>query len=221
MQANVDNEGQLSGRFNYRWTPQFVSKMSAQVSSGPGQSVFTMENDYTGKDFSFSLKSYNPSLLDGGLTGIFIGSYLQAVTPRLSLGLETVWQRPSGGVGPETSMSYVARYATKEWIATAHLQGQGALQATYWRKVAERLDAGVECQLALAPGPGGGMMGGAPRKEGITTVGAKYEFRNSTFRAQLDSAGKLGCVLEKRVAPAVTLTFAGDMDHFKVCFPAD
>jgi hypothetical protein len=58
-------------------------------------------------------------------------------------------------------------------------------------------------------------MGGLKR-EGVTTVGAKYDFRNSTFRAQVDSQGKLSCLLEKRVAPAVTLTFAGDMDHSKV-----
>jgi mitochondrial import receptor subunit TOM40 len=63
---------------------------------------------------------------------------------------------------------------------------------------------------------GGGMMGGGMKKDGITTVGLKYDFRNSTFRAQLDTQGKLSCLLEKRVAPAVTLTFAGDMDHAKV-----
>ena len=60
------------------------------------------------------------------------------------------------------------------------------------------------------------MMGGPMRKEGVTTVGAKYDFRMSTFRAQVDSTGKLSCLLEKRVAPPVQLTFAADMDHFKV-----
>jgi len=37
----------------------------------------------------------------------------------------------------------------------------------------------------------------------------------STFRAQVDSTGKLSCLLEKRVSQ-VQLTFAADMDHFKV-----
>lgn len=59
-------------------------------------------------------------------------------------------------------------------------------------------------------------MGGPARKEGVTTVGAKYDFRMSTFRAQVDSTGKLSCLLEKRIAPPVQLTFAADMDHFKV-----
>ena len=63
---------------------------------------------------------------------------------------------------------------------------------------------------------GGGLLGSGLRREGVTTLGAKYDFRASTFRAQVDSSGRLSCLLEKRVAPAVSLTFAGDMDHFKV-----
>lgn len=180
-----------------------------------------MDTDYTGSDFSASFKSFNPSILEGALTGIFIGSYLQSVTPNLSLGLETVWQRPAASMGPETAMSYFARYATKNWVASAQFQAGGALQATYWRRIAERVEAGVDCHLSLAGGMsrggGGGMMGGSMRKEGVTTLGAKYDFRMSTFRAQVDTQGKLSCLLEKRVAPAVTLTFAGDVDHFKVC----
>ena len=59
-------------------------------------------------------------------------------------------------------------------------------------------------------------MGSGMRKEGTATLGAKYDFRNSTFRAQVDSTGKLSCLLEKRVLPPVQLTFAGEIDHFKV-----
>jgi mitochondrial import receptor subunit TOM40 len=33
----------------------------------------------------------------------------------------------------------------------------------------------------------------------------------------VDSTGKLSCLLEKRVAPMVSLTFASEMDHVKVC----
>ncbi|KAI5803153.1 eukaryotic porin/Tom40 [Geopyxis carbonaria] len=219
MQASVDNDGQVSGRFNYRWLPHLITKCNAQLAPGgaPGQSVFTTDVDYTGSDFSASVKAFNPSVLNGALTGIFIGSYLQAITPSLSLGVESVWQRPDASHGPETALSYVARYATPEFIASAQFQGQGALQATYWRKIADRIEAGVECNMSFAGGmrSGGGMMGGGMKREGMTTIGAKYDFRNSTFRAQLDSQGKLSCLLEKRVAPAVTLTFAGDMDHSK------
>lgn len=220
MQASLDNDGQVSGRFNYRWHPQLVTKINAQLAPGsaPGQSVLTSDIEYTGDDFSTSVKAFNPSILDGVLTGIFMGSYLQAITPKLSLGLESVWQRPAASHGPETAISYVARYSSKDWVASMQFQGQGVVQATFWKKIAERVEAGVDCQLTFAEGlarGGGGLMGGGMGRDGVTTIGAKYDFRNSTFRAQLDSNGKLGCLLERRVAPAVSLTFSADMDHSK------
>jgi mitochondrial import receptor subunit TOM40 len=213
MQGNIDNEGQLMTRFNYRWTPQLVTKTQMQIAPGPGQAMAQFDNEYTGRDFTASLKTVNPSIIEGGLTGIFIGSYLQSVTPSLALGLEGVWQRTALNQGPETAVSYCAKYKGSDWIASAQLQAHGALNTSFWKKLTDKVEAGVDLKLDFA---GGNPMMGPPRKEGLTTVGAKYDFRMSTFRAQVDSTGKLSCLLEKRVAPPVQLTFAADMDHFKV-----
>jgi mitochondrial import receptor subunit TOM40 len=213
MQGNIDNEGQLSTRFNYRWSDKLVSKSSFQISSG-GQDMASIETEYTGNDFTTSLKMLNPSTLSGGLTGIFIGSYLQSITPRLAVGLDAVWQRVSPAQGPESMTSYFARYKSSDWIATALVQPtNGALNASYWRRLSDKVQAGVDLQLSLVPS--GGLMGGI-QKEGLTTVGAKYDFRMSTFRAQVDSRGKLSCLLEKRVAVPVMMTFAAEVDHFTV-----
>lgn len=220
LQGNIDNDGQLSARTNYRWSPSLVTKTNTQIAPGPGQAMLQIDNDYTGKDFTASLKALNPSILEGGLTGIYVGSYLQSLTPKLALGLEAVWQRSAMNTGPETALSYCAKYVSKDWVASAQLQAQGALNTTYWRRITDKVEAGVDLNLTLGPsrsrGGGGGLMGGGLSKEGIATVGAKYDFRTSTFRAQLDSSGRLACLLEKRIAPAVQLTFAGDIDHFKV-----
>ncbi|KAL6719590.1 translocase of outer mitochondrial membrane [Lecanora helva] len=214
MQGNLDNDGQLSARANCRWSDSFVSKFNAQIA--PMQANLQMENEYNGKDFNASLKAVNPSLLDGGLTGILIGSYLQSLTPSLAVGLETVWQRQALNMGPETALSYVARYKRSDWVASAQLQAQGAVNTSYWRKLTDKVEAGVDLNLQFAPGVGGGgLLSSGARKEGTTTVGAKYDFRASSFRAQLDSSGKLSCLLEKRVLPPVQITFAGEMDHFK------
>lgn len=175
-----------------------------------------IEHEYSGDDFSASLKMLNPSYLDGGLTGICIGSYLQSVTPKLALGLEALWQRPSLTQGPECAVSYCARYKSNDWVASAQLQAaMGTLSTSYWRKLSDKVQAGVDLSLGLVPSAGG-LMGGGLQKEGLTTIGAKYEFRMSTFRAQVDSKGKLSCLLEKRVAPPVLMTFAADLDHFTV-----
>jgi mitochondrial import receptor subunit TOM40 len=215
MQGNVDNEGQLSTRFNYRWTPSLVTK--AQIQMAPGnQSMMQLDNEYVGADFTASVKTLNPSALDGGLTGIYIGSYLQSVTPALALGMEAIWQRQALNQGPETALSFCGKYRGSDWVASAQLAAQGAISTSYWRRLTDKVEVGVDLNLQFAGLSGAGMMGGV-RKEGVTTVGAKYDFRMSTFRAQVDSTGKLSCLLEKRVAPMVSLTFASEMDHVKVC----
>ncbi|KAI9677608.1 MAG: translocase of outer mitochondrial membrane [Caeruleum heppii] len=217
LQGNIDNDGQLSARANYRWSPSLVTKTNAQIAPGPGQAMIQIDNDYTGKDFTASMKALNPSILEGGLTGIFVGSYLQALTPSVAVGLEAVWQRAALSAGPDTALSYCAKYKGDDWVVSAQLQAQGAVNTSYWRRITEKVEAGVDLNLQFAGLSGargrGGLLGMS--KEGVTTVGAKYDFRASTFRAQLDSAGKLSCLLEKRIAPAVQLTFAGEMDHVK------
>ena len=183
--------------------------------------MLQIDNHFTGNDFTASINSINPSILEGGLTGIFIASYLQSVTPRLAIGLEAIWQRQAVNLGPDTALSYFAKYKGADWIASAQLQGQGATNVSYWRRLTEKVEAGVDLNLQFQPGmgPRGGGLMGAARKEGTTTVGAKYDFRASTFKAQVDSTGRLSCYLEKRVAPFVQLTFAGELDQFKVCRP--
>ena len=215
MQGNLGSDGGLSAVGNYRWNEKFVTKTNAQIMSGGAQGILQIDNDYTGDDFSFSLKSFNPSIFEGGLTGIYVGSYLQSVTPGLALGFEAIWQRQAITSRPESTLSYCAKYRGADWIASAQLQAQGAIAASYWKKLSDKVEAGVDMNLQFAPNPAAAMMG-APSREGTATVGAKYDFRASTFRAQVDSAGKVSCLLEKRIAMPISLTFAGEIDHVKV-----
>lgn len=174
------------------------------------------ETEYTGADSTLNVKALNPSYLEGGLTGIFVGQYMQALTPKFAVGLEAMWQRQALSQPPDAAMAYCAKYKTAEWVATAQFSGTGGLNTTYWRRLSEKVQAGVDMSLALGP-PAGGMMSGGPlQKEGVTTFGAKYDFRMSTFRAQLDSKGKLGVLLEKRVAAPVMFTVGAEVDHSTV-----
>ena len=186
--------------------------------AGAGGAQVSLEQEYTGNDFTATLKSLNPSILEGELTGMFIGSYLQSVTPGLALGLEGVWQRAGGGMGPDAAISYAARYRSTDWIASFQLLTQGGLQGSYWRRLTDKVEAGIDVNLQFAGLSGANAMMGGARKEGVATLGAKYEFSRSIFRAQVDSQGKIGCLLEKVVAPPVRVTFAGEIDHVKVRF---
>ncbi|EAU33425.1 mitochondrial import receptor subunit tom-40 [Aspergillus terreus NIH2624] len=214
MQGNFGSDGALAAVGNYRWNPKLVTKTNTQIMAGASQGLIQIDNDYTGDDFSASLKAFNPSLLEGGLTGIFVGSYLQSVTPSLALGFEAIWQRQGMNTRPESAISYSARYKTSDWIASAQLQAQGVFTASYWKKLSDRVEAGADLNLQFAPNAAAALMGG-PSRDGTTAIGVKYDFRASTFRAQVDSAGKVSCLLEKRIAMPISLTFAGEIDQAK------
>lgn len=214
LQGGISNDGSAQCLANYRWSPSFISKSQFVFSE---QTYVQLDNEYTGDDFSASIKAVHPSILDGSLTGIFIANYLQSITPRLALGAEGVWQRAAANMKPETAISYCGRYKGDDWIGSLQYMAQGALNASYWRSLSSKLEVGVDTQLQFAPAMGGGGLLGGLRREGSTTVGAKYEFRASSVRAQVDSAGKVACYLEKRVAPMVTIAFAGEIDQAKVC----
>ena len=167
--------------------------------------MIQLEHDYQGQDFSLNAKAVNPWPSD--LTGIYIGSYLQSLTRNFALGVETIYQRPSPGLS-EMSISYLAKVTAtqKNWIATAQIQPAGILQATYWQKLSEKVEVAADLQLIAATG----------RRDAIATLGAKYDLRLSTFRAQLDSSGKVSALLEQRFTPAFAFLVSGEIDHLKV-----
>jgi len=114
-------------------------------------------------------------------------------------------------------LTYGARYKGLDWIGSARFMPMLALvQLSYWRKLVDKVEAGVSMELSLAP-PGGpsAMLGTPSGPEGQATVGMKYDFRGSVFRGQVDSNGKVACMLEKRLNPLVACTFVGSIDHFK------
>ncbi|CAO1613201.1 unnamed protein product [Sympodiomycopsis kandeliae] len=205
FQGGVDDGGSVTMRANRRLFPGHIAKVQGQITSpAEGRSFVQLEHDYQGTDHSINLKAMNPSPADG--TGIYMVNYLQSLTKNFALGLETVYMRPSVDQR-EANTGYMAKYTstTRDIIATLQLQGSGIAQATYWHKLAERVEAAVDLQTITAAG----------RREAQATAGAKWDFRNSTLRAQIDSTGKLSSVFENRLAPTFAFTVAGEIDHFK------
>lgn len=221
LQGNVDNDGSVTGRAHYRWDKFNISKANMQFAAGQ-PSMLQLEHDIRGSDFSVNFKALNPSVLEGVFTGVAVGSLLQSVSSRLALGLETVYSAQSALYPPEAAVNYVARYTGSDWVASAQLQAQGSVVASFWRKVSDKVEAGLETNLSVGFSPQqqqmmmmGGAPAGGPSIEGTTTLGAKYEFRQSIFRGQIDSNGKVACLVERRVLPVVSVIFAGEIDHFK------
>jgi len=101
------------------------------------------------------------------------------------------------------------------WIASTRILPQMGMQVSYWRRLAERVEAGADVNLSFMDPMGGSVMGGQPKFEGLAQVGAKCDFRMATFRAQLDSKGRMSTLLEKRLHAPVTFSFVGQIDHVK------
>ncbi|KAF9227893.1 hypothetical protein BS17DRAFT_693432 [Gyrodon lividus] len=204
LQGGVDHEGNVNARMNQGWTETCITKMQAQLSQQAGHSMLQLEQDYQGRDYSLNLKAVNPSPTD--LTGIYIGSYFQSFTKNLALGFETLHQRQTPEM-TEFATSYLAKYTStdRNWIATAQLQPSGIIQTTYWQKLSEKVEVAADLQVIAAP----------QRRDAIATLGAKYDLRMATFRAQLDSTGKVSALLEQRFAPSFAFLVSGEIDHFK------
>ncbi|RDB21047.1 putative mitochondrial import receptor subunit tom40 [Hypsizygus marmoreus] len=204
LQGGVDHDGNVNARLNQGWTPNNITKVQAQFSSQASQNMVQLEHDYQGQDFSVNVKAVNPWPAD--LTGIYVGSYLQSFTKNVAVGVEALYQRPSPDLS-ELTTSYLAKYTStdKSWIATAQLQTAGILQATYWQKLSEKVEVAADLQLIAAPA----------RRDAIATLGAKYDLRLATFRAQVDSTGKVSALLEQRFTPAFAFLVSGEIDHLK------
>lgn len=204
LQGSFDDGMNVMMRANRGWMPGHVSKFQGQLAGAGGQSFGQFEHDYQGLDHSLNIKAINPSPTDG--TGIYQFGYLQSLTRNFALGLETIWMRQSVDSN-EATTGYVAKWTSDERdaIASLQVQGSGVAQATYWQRLAEKVDAAVDLQCITAGG----------RREAQATIGAKWDFRMSTLRAQVDSGGKVSSLLETRLAPTFAFTVGGEIDHVK------
>jgi mitochondrial import receptor subunit TOM40 len=167
-----------------------------------GQSMGQWEMDYSGSSFTANAKAVNPSPVDA--TGIFVASYLQSVSKNVALGVEVAHQRPDAAT-QETQLSYVAKVSGSDFVLTTNVSQIGVMQTSYVHKVNEQIELGADLQLMASQG----------RREGVCTVGGKWEFRAASFRGMVDTAGRVGVLLEERLAPGVTLLFSGELDHYK------
>ncbi|KAJ1936139.1 translocase of outer mitochondrial membrane, partial [Kickxella alabastrina] len=205
MHGKMDSDFNMMARFNHALSKNLQLKSQAQLMASDSQSMLQLESEYTGSDYTANVKAVNPSLTDGN--GIYLFNYLQSVTPKLSLGAEMLYQCPMPKV-QETSISFGVRYqptADRVWVAQT--QGTNILTTSFWRKISEKCDAGAELQMINIPSQ--------DRREASCSVGVKYEFAASTFRAMADNLGKVSMLLEEKIAPGFSFLLSGELDHLK------
>ncbi|KAK7682982.1 hypothetical protein QCA50_014015 [Cerrena zonata] len=125
------------------------------------------------------------ALPDGGFTGVATAAFLQSITSKLALGIETVYSKQASIAPADAATSYFARYNNGDWIASAQVHPtQGSITGSLWRKITDQVDAGIESKLTggikpVADPLTGGAIGYEPIVEGETTLGAKYEYHTA------------------------------------------
>lgn len=220
LQGQLASDGSLSSKIIYSWSKANISKVTLQIASA-SNFICQLEHEFNASDFSAHFRALNPSFLDGGFTGVATAAFLQSITSKLALGIETVYSKQASIAPADSATSYFARYNNGDWIASAQVHPtQGSITGSLWRKITDQVDAGIESKLTggikpVADPLTGGAIGYEPIVEGETTLGAKYEYHTAVFRGQIDNNGKVGAYLERRLTPAVAILFSGEIDHSK------
>ncbi|KAJ3065065.1 translocase of outer mitochondrial membrane [Podochytrium sp. JEL0797] len=172
------------------------------------------------------------------ITGIYSVSGLQSITSTLAVGGEWVLQRLRPDAG-ETNVTLAVKYAPKcapvpppsslpagfpspympinpadpsEVFAATYAVSQGVLQASYWKKLNQRLEVAADVQMLITPttaaaGPG--------RREGVASVGFKLDTVYATMRGMFDTMGRVSAIMEERMAPGLSFQVCGEIDYAK------
>jgi mitochondrial import receptor subunit TOM40 len=193
----------MQGKYQFQANEHWLAKSQVQLSSRPGYSMYQLEGEYLGSDYSLNAKAINMHPGDG--TGIYTLGYFQSITSRIAVGLEGMLQRPFPDL-TEAGMSLFGRFAANSsQIFTLTLQNLVGVQASYFHKVSEQVELASEWQGLLA----------GPQMESVASISGKFTYRQATVRAQVDSLGKLGVFLEERILGTVSLLISGEIDHWK------
>lgn len=233
--THADEQGAAAVQMPEMPRVQSASKVQALLSQQKENTMVLFEHDHQDLDWSFNIKAINPNPLESETTGTFTASYLQSVSPSLSVGGEYTFQRTA----PETqdsALSFAVKYApppkelpapallppgfpspympvnpkdSTEVFCTTWSPATGLLNSSYWRRINQRLEIGSELQMLLTPStaraPG--------RREGIAFVGFKLDTVYATIRAMVSSHGQVSAVVEEKIAPGLSLQLCGELDY--------
>ncbi|GJN37955.1 hypothetical protein PR202_gb26958 [Eleusine coracana subsp. coracana] len=189
--GRLSQDGRVNARVKCDLTENLALKINAQMTSEPGYSQGMFNFDYKGKDYR--------SQFQVGNNEFYGANYIQSVTKHLSLGTEAFWvgQQRKSGVG------LVARYDTKNFVATGQIATTGMVALSYVQKVSDKVSLASD------------FMYNQMSKDVTATFGYDYMLRQCRLRGKLDTNGVVSALLEERLAPGVTLLLSAEIDHWK------
>ncbi|ODN05264.1 Mitochondrial import receptor subunit TOM40 1 [Orchesella cincta] len=160
--------------------------------------------DFKGRDFTASATLANFNLFSE--TGIGVVHFLQAITPKLCVGAELMYQQaPQIPGGAATALTCSGRLTTDESIWSA-FAGTNNLGMSYYRRLNEEIQIGVELENSYQ------------QQQFIAAIGYQFELPKANFsmKAMIDNNWTVTGVLEKRLLPMpFLLSVCGSLNHVK------
>ncbi|GAB4849967.1 hypothetical protein Ancab_029267 [Ancistrocladus abbreviatus] len=189
--GRILTDGRLNARVKWDLTDNLTMKANAQLTNEPHMSHGMATFDYKGRDYRAQFQVGNGALLGA--------SYIQSVTPNLSLGGEVFWagQHRKSGVG------YAARYNTDKMVATGQVASTGMVALNYVQKVSEKVSLATD------------LMYNYMSREVTSSVGYDYILRQCRLRGKIDSNGCTSTFLEERLNMGLNFILSAEIDHRK------
>ncbi|KAF5930683.1 hypothetical protein HYC85_031556 [Camellia sinensis] len=173
---------------HYEFGANFIDP---KLTNEPHMSHGMVNFDYKGKDYRTQLQLGNGALLGA--------SYIQSVTPHLSLGGEVFWagQHRKSGIG------YAARYNTDKMVATGQVASTGMVALSYVQKVSDKVSLASD------------FMYNYMSRDVTASFGYDYILRQCRLRGKIDSNGCTAAFLEERLNMGLNFILSAEIDHRK------
>jgi len=191
LSGRIDTEGQLMARWQQEVGDDTTFRLSGQASNEPHSSIAHLEMDHKGDGWFGTFK--------WGFPGAYVLSYMQYITPNLSLGLDTVYHHKQG----ISLLTLGGRYETPKSITSALISPTGHVMAAFDRKITERINFASELNMAV------------PTLDANFALGFEYTLRTSHIKARMDTNMKVHCVLEEMLNQNTRFCVSAELDHSK------
>lgn len=214
ISGEITPDGNTNARFVHTLGCRLRLKLS-QITTRGKYKAFSSGLEYRTDDCTLALTLANPDLVRRH--GTLVLHYLQAVTPRITLGTEIACLRDSRGGGRPAShdhcrrtvMCVAFRYSTGPTTLSATF-GEAGIHVCYHRRASEQLQLGVEIET------------NARIRESIGTIVYRLDvpYADFVFRGFVNSETSIGAVFEKRLCPIpeASLIVSGFLNHRKQQF---
>lgn len=191
LASRIDHNGRLTGRYQHQLTPGVAVRGQASVSGEHSQDSLQLDLDVKGSH-SFSGLRY----MSGGVT---MATYMQSVSPFLSLGSEFFYHHGRCITGLHGAL----KYGTADRVFTAKSGSFGNVELTYAHKVNEKVGFATEVQYYHSQMCQFG-------------IGAEFKLRHATYKGLVTSDCTVSATLEEKVVPGVAnFILSGQMNHKK------